>query len=74
MPGRLKIASTITVPPRRNPSCSPTTVTSENDDGRKACPNSIRAVESPLDSAMDTKSWRNVVIMSLRNSRPNTAI
>jgi hypothetical protein len=44
-------------------------VISENDDGRRACPNRMRRVLIPLARAMVTKSFWSVPTISARSSR-----
>ena len=69
MPGSANSVSTITAPPRIAPTCSPTTVISENELGRSACRNRIRLVGMPLARAIVIESCCSVVIMSARSRR-----
>ena len=74
MPGRLKICSTITVPPNARPRDTPMTVMTENDDGRSASRQRIRHRGMPLARAARMKSSCSVEMRSLRSSRIHTAV
>ena len=74
IPGIWNTTSTMSVPPISVPTLSPATVSSVNDEGRRAWRNRMRRVRRPFALAIVMKSCCRVAIMSLRSSRMYTAI